>query len=173
MIQNGNFADGTTHWHGDGRTPADLAADNPLATPDPSLSKGMIIPLKATQWTKIAQDVNIKSPDAQLTITFQFSPGLTFSNKPDDYTGVPAHLGWGWKPFSGPPGAWMIDITDSEGIHGTHGFVNPDPKAKPGAPETYRTNMSKLYTGSGTALTLAFPPGTGTVTILSVSLVGK
>src|ERR1700678_2323006 len=126
-LQNGDFTDGTTHWHGDLRSPADFASDNPLQASDPLTSKGMIIPLKGGLWTKVAQDCTVKSDSAVLTITFQVSPDLDFSQKPEDYVGVPAQLGWGWKPFNGPPGAWMVDLTDADGTHGTHGFVKMNP----------------------------------------------
>jgi hypothetical protein len=170
-LQNGDFTDGITHWHGDGRAPADFASDNPLQASDPFTAQGIIIVLKHTAWTKIAQDFKINAANAVLTITYQLSPELTFSDKPEDYTGVPAQLGWGWKPFNGPAGDWMIDVTAEDGIHGTHNFVKA--VLGTGKPQTYRAQFKGLAPGDGQTLTLAFPPGDGTVVILNVSVTGQ
>ena len=122
-------------------------------------------------WTKIAQDFKVSSAGAVLTITYQLSPGLTFSTKPEDYVGVPAQLGWGWKPFNGSAGSWMADVTAEDGIHGTHSFI----KAVVGtsSPQTFRAQFKGLAPGGGQTLTLAFPPGDGTVVVLSASVTGQ
>ena len=60
-LENGDFTDGISHWHGGGRSPADFASDNPLQASDPFTSKGLIIPLKHLDWTKVAQDFKGKS----------------------------------------------------------------------------------------------------------------
>ena len=170
-IQNGDFTDGTSHWHGDGRSSADFSSDNPLQASDPFLAKGIIIPLKQTSWSKVAQDIRPSSGSGVLTITFKYSKDQTFSDKPDYFTNIPAQMGWGWKPFNIPAGAWLIDVTDSTGTKGFHSEV----KAKAGSsePQTYRMNVAGLAPHDETTLTLGFPPGTGMVVILSVSLQSK
>ena len=171
MIQNGDFADGTAHWHGNGRSSADFASDNPLQASDPFTAKGMIIPLKQTSWTHVAQEIRPSTGGGVLTITYKFSKDLTFADNPDYYTNIPAQMGWGWQPFGGPPGSWLIDITDSTGTKGFHDLVKP--KTGSSDPQTFQMNMSGLAPHDETTLTLGFPPGTGMVVILSVSFDAK
>jgi hypothetical protein len=167
-LQNGDFTDGITHWHGDGRSPADYASDNPLQSSDPFTSKGLIIPLKHVFWTKVQQDFKSKAASVVLSITYKLSPDLAFSEKPDDYVNIPEHLGWGWVSFNAPPKGWLIDITEVDSVHGTHGFIKPALGSSDA--QTYQTRMTGLKPLADNTLTLAFPPGTGTVVILNVSI---
>lgn len=168
-VQNGDFVDGITHWHGDGRAPADFVSDDPFAKPDPFTSKGLIIPLKHAQWTKVAQDFKGKIASGVLTITYMVSPDLAFSDKPDDYVNMPHHIGYdGWLPFNTPPGQWVTFLSDFGSIHGFYSMVKP--KLGSSDPQTYRTQIDGLTPLDDKTITLAFPPGTGTVVILGVSL---
>lgn len=96
-IQNGDFSDGISHWHGDGRAPADFATDNPLQAQDPTTSKGMIIPLKHSTWCRAEQDFTTGSGNGELTVTYMVSADLAFSTNADDYTNMPQQLGWGME----------------------------------------------------------------------------
>ena len=167
-IQNGDFTDGITHWHGDGRSPADFASDNPMAPADPLTSKGLIIPLKHTAWSKVAQDFRSKTGTGTLSITFIESPDLTFSTKPEDYQNMPSQLGWGWKTFDIPPGCWMVSVNDSTGTVGFHSGVKPD--GAPGTVHTFRVSMKGKPDDTNT-LTICIPPGTGNFIVLNVSLI--
>ena len=165
-IQNGDFSDGISHWHGDGRSPADFASDNPMAQADPLTSKGMIIPLKHTAWTKVEQDFTTGTGTGILTITFMISPDLTFSTRPDDYSGVPQKLGWGWKPFDIPAGSWMLNFNDSTGTKGMHDAIKLG--GAPGTPQAVKMKL-KAQPQDKTTLTIAIPPGTGNFIVLNVS----
>ena len=167
-LENGDFADGITHWHGDARSPADFASDNPMAAPDPFTSKGLIIPLKHVSWAKVAQDFKGRIASGILTVTYMVSPDLTFSDKPDDYANIPEKLGWGWQAFNTPPGEWLIFIDDLNTTSGRYRLLKP--KLGSSEPQTYRTKVSGLTPLEDKTITLAFPPGSGTVVILSVSL---
>src|ERR1700722_8698794 len=139
-LENGDFADGINHWYGDGRAPADFAADNPLAKPDPFTSKGLIIPLKHLDWTKVSQDFKGKLAGGILTITFMVSPDLAFSDKPEDYINMPGHIGFlHWKPFNTPPGAWVFFLSDFGSQHGIYNMVKP--KLGSSEPQTYRNKI--------------------------------
>ncbi len=166
-IQNGDFADGTTHWHGDGRSPADFALDNPMAKPDPITSKGMIIPLKHSTWTKVAQDFKSATGAGTLTITYLVSPDLTFSKKDEDYDNMPEHLGWGWKTFKIPSGSWMVSINDSTGTTGIHYALTSS--GAPGTPQTCNLTLKATPNDKNT-LTICIPPGTGNFVLLNVSV---
>lgn len=167
-LQNGDFSEGITHWHGDGRAPADFASDNPLQASDPTLSKGMIIPLKHGVWAKAEQDFQTGSGNGELTITYLVTPDFALSTNSDDYTNIPPKLGWGWKAFDIPAGSWMVSFNDSTGTKGMHAGVKPS--GPPGVPQTFRLPLP-AQPHDRTTLTLAFPPGTGKVVILSVSYV--
>jgi hypothetical protein len=169
-LQNGDFTDGITHWHGDGRSPADFASDNPMAKPDPITSKGMIIPLRHLAWTKVAQDFKSKTGDGTLTITYLVSPDLTFSTKDEDYDNMPGHLGWGWKTFKIPTGSWMVSLNDSTGTTGFHYSIKNS--GAPGTPQTQKLPLKATPNDKNT-LTICIPPGTGNFVLLSVSIEDK
>jgi hypothetical protein len=169
LLQNGDFTDGITHWHGDGRSPADFASDNPLASSDPFTSKGLIIPLKHLDWTKVAQDFKGKSASGVMTITYMVSPDLAFSTKPDDYVNMPDHIGYdAWQAFNTPPGQWIVFLSDFGSAHGTYYEIKP--KLGSSDVQTYREPVRGLTPFEDKTITLAFPPGSGTLVILSVSL---
>jgi len=168
-LQNGDFIDGISHWHGDGRAPADYSADNPLAKSDPFTSKGLIIPLKHTAWAKVAQDFKGKIAGGILTITYMVSPDLAFSTKPEDYANMPNHIGYDqWQPFDTPPGQWVVFISDFGSSRGMYSMIKP--KLGSSDPQTYREQITGLTPLEAKTIALAFPPGTGTVVILHVSL---
>ncbi len=167
-LENGDFSDGITHWHGDARSPADYASDNPLQASDPFTSKGLIIPLKHTSWAKVAQDFRGKIATGYLTITYMVSPDLAFSDKMEDYTNIPNQLGWGWKSFDTKQGSWMVFVSalgDTKGV-----YYTMKPKLGASAPQTVRIPVHELTPLEEQTLTLAFPPGTGTVVVLNVAL---
>jgi hypothetical protein len=168
-LQNGDFSDGITHWHGDGRSPADFASDNPLEASDPFTAKGLIVPIKHLDWTKVAQDFKGKIATGVLRITFKVSPDLTFSDKPEDYLNMPNHIDYNnWRPFNTPPGQWVVLISDF-----STDFVYYYPiKTKVGSSDvqTLEAPVRGLTPLGDKTMTLAFPPGTGTIVILSVAL---
>ena len=168
-LQNGDFLDGITHWHGDGRSPADFASDNPLQAADPFTSKGLIMPLKHLDWTKVAQDFKGKLASGVMTITYLVSKDLAFSDNPADYKNMPDHIGYdGWSAFNTPPGDWVVFVSDFGSAHGTYYEIKP----KLGSPDaqTFRAKVKGLTPLEDKTVTLAFPPGTGTIVILSASL---
>jgi len=169
-LENGDFTDGTSHWHGDLRSPADFASDNPLQASDSFTSKGLIIPLKGVAWSKVEQDFRGKIASGVLTITYMVSPDLAFSSKADDYANVPNKLGWGWKAFSTPLGDWMVFISANGNTAGV--YYKMEAKLGSSAPQTVKVKVTKLTPLEGQTLTLAFPPGTGTVVLLDVELSG-
>ncbi len=168
-IVNGDFTDGITHWHGDGRSPADLASGNAMATPDPFTSKGLIIPLKHMSWTKVAQDFKGKIASGVMTITYMVSPDLAFSDKAQDYQNMPDHIGYdAWAAFNTPPGQWIVFISDFGSAHGTYYEIKP--KLGSSNPQTFQARVKGLTPLEEKTITLAFPPGTGTIVILGVTM---
>jgi hypothetical protein len=170
-LQNGDFADGITHWHGDGRSPTDYASDNPLQSSDPLTSKGLILPLKHVFWSKVAQDFKGTIANGMLTVTYKLSPDFALSDKPTDYTNIPAQLGWGWKTFNTPPGDWLIFISalgDTKGM-----YYTMKPKLGSSDPQTYHFKVGGLTPLDEQTITLAIPPGAGTMVMLNVSIADR
>jgi hypothetical protein len=168
-IENGDFADGINHWYGGGRSPADFANDNPLSSNDPLTSKGLIMPLRPGSWSKVAQDFKGKVSDGVLTITYKVSKDFAFSTKPEDYKNMPDKIGYdAWRAFDTPPGKWIIFLSDFGSNHGTYYEL----EAKTGSDEvqTYRARIKGMTPFENKTITLAFPPGDGTLVVLGVSM---
>jgi hypothetical protein len=171
-LENGDFADGLNHWRGNGRAPADMAPENPMDKPDPFTSKGLILPLRGADWSRITQDFRGKSSTGVLSITYMLSPGLTFSAKLEQYTNIPDELHLdGWVPFTTPPGDWIVFISDLDNGRGIYETVKP--KEGSTGSQTLSTSFRGLTPFADKTITIAFPPGTGTVVLLNVSLGDK
>ena len=174
-LQNGDFANGADHWRGDGRSPADItaAATDPFAKPDPLLSKGLIIPLKAHSWTKISQNFRTKSADLELTINYVFSPGLTLSDREDDYVNVPKQIdNLIFLSFNLPVRQCMVLFSDlSNGVKGIH--YDFTPKFGTTEVQTLHAEVNGLTQLEDEVITISFPPGTGNVILQSVALEGS
>jgi len=172
-LQNADFTDGSNHWHGDGKTPADYAQDNPAAATDTFTGKGLIIQLKPDRWTKVVQDFKgNKDAHYQLVVTYKFSPGLTFSSKAEDYANIPNQVRFegseSWSPFDIPAGQFFVtvdDIDDTKGywekVVSKSGTTETQKYIDPGLPMTPDSNKM---------VTVAFPPGTGTIVLLGISV---
>ncbi len=172
LIQNGDFSEGIDHWHGNGQAPADFKPADPFATPDPLTSKGMIIALKHKDWTKVAQDFKGKASTGILTITYAVSADLAFSTHADDYVNMPGHIDYnGWQAFNTHPGEWVVFLSDFGSAHGTYYMIKP--KLGSSEPQKMKMNIKAMTPLEDKTITLAFPPGSGLVVILSVELTDK
>ena len=173
VLQNGDFTDGSNHWHGDGKTPDEYAQDNPSATPDPATSKGLFIELKPNSWSKISQNFHgDKGTHYALNITYKVLPGTTLSDKADDYTNMADHVRFeGYENYGMvtiEPGRFWIMVTNFDDGRGYEERF---------APNLGTTEVQKIddpgvpMSPSGrNMVTVAFPPGTGTFVILSISI---
>ena len=172
-LQNGDFSNGADHWRGDGKTPADMAPSDPFAKPDPLLSKGLIIPLKDRQWTKITQNFRTKASELVFTVTFIFSPGLTFSDRNDDYVNIPKQIDNNlYLSFDLAKNQIMALFTDfGNGAKGV--YYKFDPKLGSSDPQTLRADVTQLSPLEDEVVTIAFPPGQGNVVVQSVTLEGQ
>ncbi len=173
VLQNTDFADGGNHWQGDGRTPPDYAKDNPIAATDAFTSKGLIIQLKPDRWTKVVQDFKgNKDTHYLLLVTYKFAPDVTFSSKPEDYANIPDHVRFegseSWSPFEIPTGQFFVTVDDIDDTKGYWEKVTP----KFGSTETQKYNDPGLPMSpdSNKMVTVAFPPGKGTIVLLGISV---
>lgn len=168
-LQNGDFSDAISHWYGEAKSPADFAPSDPFAKPDPFTSQGMIIPLKSSQWLKECQDFKGKSANGILKITYVLSPGLKFSDKPEDYKNMPDKIGWdAWLAFDSPPSAWIVFISEMEQRHGEYYVIQPDLNST--KDQTYQARVTGMTPWSSKTIALAFPPGDGKIVIKNIEL---
>jgi hypothetical protein len=173
VLQNGDFSDGSSHWHGDGKTPSDFTEDNPLATANPLTSTGLIVPLKPDSWTKVTQDFNgDKNSHYLVTVKYKVSPDLTLSNKPEDYKDVARLIRFetyeGYPAFDVPVGQFFVMVAEVDGNKGY--WEKFQPKLGSSDTQTYLDPGQPLAPEGRKMVTVAFPPGTGMVVILSISV---
>jgi hypothetical protein len=164
ILVNGDFADGKTHWHGDGDAP--------------DTGGKLVITLKPDKWTVISQIFNSGSRELQLKVTYSLSDdcSLKVKRSPDtlvapltadalrDATGVESRI---QDVILHPSTQWMVLLVGngwSRGIHPVSNYSTDNPA-------TYTTMLSDGRGFNDEALCLAFPPGTGTVTITKVEMV--
>jgi hypothetical protein len=163
MLKNGDFSEGLNQWNGDGGDVAQIAPD--LAP------RGLIINLSAQDWTKAVQEFRPIGTDFSCTIIYKLTADTQFSTDQKDYQNVPGHIGYTlWKPFRIPQGDWMMMLCDF-GNSVTGAYYPIKPKMGADGTATFQANLIGLSSREAKTLTLAFPPGQGSVIILSASMV--
>jgi hypothetical protein len=171
-LDNSNFTDAGEHWYGEAQWPADFAPPDPFTKADPFTASGMIIPLKSAQWMKALQDFKGKGTNAVLRISYVLSPGLTFSQKPEDYQNMPDKIGWdAWEAFNTPPNTWVVFISEIAQRHGNYFLIQP--KLGDTAEQTYVARVEGMTPWTQKTIALAFPPGNGTIVIHKVEIVDQ
>ncbi len=169
VLKNSDFEDGAVDWHGEGRTPADLKQEAALDTPPDYGDKGLVMVLKPHTWIKIVQEFKTPSSSVTLNVTYKLAANTVFSDKKEDYQNVPHAIGFdGWLPFNGKQGGFMTMLSDFAKSRIFYDTVMP--KADSTDPQTFRTTISSLIPEDEKTLCLCFPPGTGAVILLHVSL---
>jgi hypothetical protein len=169
VLKNSDFADGPLNWKGDGRTPADMKPEDSLDnSTSPYGDKGLVIPLKPHAWTKVVQEFRTPSSAVTLALTYKIAPNTVFSTSEEDYKNVPNHIDFnGWKPFDGKVGGWMVMLSDfSKGRI----FANAVIPAVGNGEQNSTGTFDSLTPDGDKTICLAFPPGTGAVILLNVTL---
>jgi hypothetical protein len=176
LIQNGDFTDGSNHWKGDGKSSSDYANDNPSASSDPFTSKGLIVQLDPNRWTKVSQVFKgNKSASYVFTINYMVSPDLSLSQKPDDYKNITDKFrveGFDqWTPVNIGVGQFFDGIVDLGNLRGFYEKFSP----KLGKSEIQKFDDAgpPIAPGGDKVVAVAFPPGTGTVVILNISVTSR
>ena len=161
LIQNGNFSAGTDSWHGD---VTDSTSPDSLGAPS---TTGFTLPLSSDHWTKIYQDFNSSPGQLQVTVMYKYSPDTTFSTNKDDYHNVSGSIGYNaWKRFGIPVGNWCLFLSDFGPDKGKYFKIH----SKVGSDQVQGFTAHSVERDSERkTITLAFPPGQGSVTILLVS----
>jgi hypothetical protein len=174
QLKNPDFSDGRSHWEGDGESlsVADNAQDAPTLGEDSTVPKGgLILKLSRRDWTRVHQDFRPLSSGGTLNITYKFSDGLTFSTETNDYLNVPALMGYqGFRPFNIAPGTWVALFIETARNEMDYYTITP----KTGTDtQTYQGQISDLVPRVDKSIMLAFPPGSGTITLYHVGLDSK
>jgi len=165
IILNGNFADGKTHWHGAGDVP--------------DIGGSLVVTLKPDKWTVVYQDFSAEATQLRLKITYSYSDDCTLATPRSADALVPPLDAHGLEEATGMangigtvnlPGtaSWMVLMTSGGRFRGEHPVY---PGTNDTNPRTYSTTLSEWNKQfNRDDLCLAFPPGTGTVTVTEVEV---
>jgi hypothetical protein len=156
LIRNGNFADDGMDWEGDGR-------------PDPS-GKGLDVTLSPSAWTRVYQTFPGNSGTRHsIEVTYRLSPGLTVSRNAADYANMGKSIrvsgfeNYGAIAF--PPGNFYGTIGDPNAA--TICCEVYAPQFGSTDVQDYQHTYPAIPPNGNNTFALAFPPGTGTVTLLT------
>jgi hypothetical protein len=161
LLKNGDFSDGLAHWYGDAKL-LDSASANAGGS---GQANGAVIKLRGHDWTRVSQDFEVKSGTYKLHVTLALAPDLHFSTQFADYINLRGKLNFQDKhPIDADPGQWVLVVTNS----------NDDAlcwRVTPSASQSYTFTVKGIDFNSRQTLSLAFPPGDGSVTVKEISLV--
>jgi hypothetical protein len=171
IILNGDFADGKTHWRGDGEAP--------------DVGGRVLITLKPDKWTVITQTFNANASALKLKVTYSLSSDCTLGKTGDKL--IPPLTPDGLQEASGLEnaispittngrelfttlvleGGWMCSENAVLAGHNS----GEDSSTNPAGSKTFTTQVT---TWSGVFddanLCICFPPGQGVVTLTGVVL---
>ena len=176
LLQNGDFTDGSTHWQGDGKSAADYAHDNPMVTSDPFTSKGLIVQLDPHRWTKVSQAFKgNNSARYVFAINYMVSSDLSLSQNTDDYKNMADKIrveGFdSWSHFNIGVGQFFDGIDDLGTLRGFYEKFSP--KLGTSEIQKFVDVGPPIAAGGNKVVAVAFPPGTGTIVILNISVTSK
>ena len=170
ILLNSDFADGKTHWRGDGDAP------------DPGGK--LVVTLKPDKWTVVRQTFSANATALQLKITYAFSDDCTLGKTGDKL--IPPLTAADLEEASGLESG-MINVPTCKGeafkalvVGGIFLFAE-EIVLRQSDSHSYGSNSdgSMTFTGQFNTwngpfddanLCLCFPPGQGTVTLTSVKL---
>ena len=155
MVKNGTFTGGQ-NWQGDGQ-------------PSPS-GKGLVVTLDPSAWTRVYQ---VFSGDQRvqysIEITYKLSPGITLSNNPADYTAINKRFGLdGYENYgvmTCSPGNFFGTVGDPTSASVSFEYFQP--RMGTTDVQDYQHTYPPVPPNGNMVFGLAFPPGTGSVTLLT------
>jgi len=156
LLQDGSFASPAGIWLGDGK-------------PDAS-GKGLVVTLNPTAWTRVYQTF---ASDAgtlySIEVTYKLSPDLSLSKDPADYTDISKRLqidGFeNYRSLAIPPGYCYGTLGDPNSNRIAMEIFGPLPRSTD--VQDYQHSYPSIPPGGSKTFALAFPPGTGTITLLT------
>jgi len=169
VLKNSDFSDGITDWHGNGQAPSDFAPASPLDPPSPYGTTGLIVVLKPHEWTKIVQEFRTQYSTLIMDVAYKLSSDYAPSSTDADYQNVPHQVGFDhWRPFNANPGGWVAMVSDFDKERLT--FFKIKPNAGGADQQEFKGKIQALVPENEKTICLAFPPGTGAIILLKVSL---
>jgi hypothetical protein len=169
-LTNGDFSTGIDGWHGDARSLSEYISSNPINMGTNLPNNGLVIELKSDKWSKITQNFNGMASSGTMTITFMVSDDFAFSTDGSYYKNIPKHIDYqGWKPFKIPNGTWLVFLSDLGKAEGTYYPFKPLAPGK-ASTQTFTAKVSGMTPNLDKTIALAFPPGTGVIILLNVSI---
>jgi hypothetical protein len=164
LLKNGDFSNGINEWHGNLHTPDAVS----FADGETAPTSGVVVKLKG-EWTQVEQDLTAGIGKYDVTINYEPSSDLKFSDKAEDYNNIPGQLGFNLlAPFAEAPGQWAVIINDLGAGH--YNYWRLSPKVGAG-PQSLHLHVQLDSDANGVkGFILAFPPGTGFINITSITL---
>ncbi|HEX4139185.1 MAG TPA: hypothetical protein VHY09_02480 [Candidatus Methylacidiphilales bacterium] len=162
VLQNGNFADGLSHWYGDCRSTNVTGAD---------ATSGASVELQR-EWTKFTQTFDAPKGHYTVSMTFLLSPGAAFTGDEKAYRKVPAKLGFtALKEFRLKRGEFCFIVTDLAA--GRYVYCAVKPQSEDSVSQTVTGTLDLPEDADQQTFCVAFPPGNGVVTVQNVSMTAK
>jgi hypothetical protein len=162
VLQNGNFADGLSHWNGDCRAP-DVTGANAASGASVELGE---------EWTKFTQIFDAPKGHYVVSITFVLTPGTAFAGEVKDYRKVPKKLGFSaLKEFRLKRGEFCFIVTDAAAKR--FAYCGVKPLRNDSASQTVTGELPLDQPADQQTFCVAFPPGHGVVTVQSVSMTAQ
>jgi hypothetical protein len=165
LLNNSDFSQGHQRWLGNVFDSDSQQSDPFNNTP---AAPGLTINLRANTWSRIYQEFTGKGAPLKVEVVYKLAPGSSFSDKADDYNNVTHSIGYeAWKSFKIPVGNWCLLISDFGPDKGRYFYIKPDFSS------TAEQTVGGVVTSKDKekkTITLAIPPGTGSITLLKVSV---
>jgi hypothetical protein len=158
IFQNGDFSQGTTGWKGRFEQ----------APPDPNTpTGGLTVQLQPHKWTTLSQDIEVNGHRLHFVMVYSLSADAKFTDDAGDLAVAGSEAGlknWSW--MDSRPGFAGIYL-EGDGP-GTNGMIPFQPKLGTTEKQTVRNPFGFREDDNKRFFSIAFPPGTGTVTIYQV-----
>jgi hypothetical protein len=176
LIQNGDFSQGAADWEGDGKTPGQYAAENSSVLGNALTTKGFIVTLNPTSWTRIYQTFPAgPGTHYSIVVNYRLSPDISLSKNPADYTGINKLIqisGFeNFGSFNSSPGVFYGTVGDPTSTSVALEVYAPSLGSSD--VQTYQHTYPPIPVSETKTFGLAFPPGSGTVVILGAAVTGN
>jgi hypothetical protein len=162
LVKEGDFASGGLNWEGDGGS-------------GPG-GKGVEVKLNPSAWTRVYQTfAGDQRTLYSIEVTYRFSPGLAVSQNPSDYAEISKRLQIpGFERYGSigiSPGEFYGTIGDPTSKSITCEVYSPQYGST--AVQDYQHTYAAIPPNGNNTFALAFPPGTGTVTLQTVYVMSR
>ena len=129
----------------------------------------MGVKLRSRDWTKVLQHFQGKAGTYLLTINYTLSPDIQFSTNSADYADIGGSINFSFlRQARCTPGNWEVTVVNVGDGNGPVWNVAPQ---KGSANPLSIDGAFPMKTGGDFAFCIAFPPGSGVITLKSITFV--